>query len=206
MRPALQRLAYLLRQRTDICSLAALHANAQARQVELLYFYRIDIYRHLAQLHRLTRTGKLVCARPLHLFGGVYRRSLQPLARERRQCRLHLLARYMVYRIGLIDRVFQIVTRRGRPEHNICHILLAFRLQLIDPLRGATYADEQHARRQRIQCPRVSHFDFAITQPVQCEFDFAHHIGRCPLQRLVYDGNIAVGKIHVQQFVHLRAK
>jgi hypothetical protein len=51
----------------------------------------------------------------------------------------------------------------------------------------------------------VSDLDFAVAQPAEREFDFAHHVGRGPAQGLVQYGDVSVFEIdaaEVQRFFH----
>ena len=104
-----------------------------------------------------------------------------------------------------VDLVFQIVARGRGAQHHVGHILLLLGLQGVDEFGGAADADQQDARGQRVERPGVSDLDFAVTQPAEREFDFAHHVGRGPAQGLVHDGDVSVLEIdaaEVQCFFH----
>ena len=142
---------------------------------------------------------------PVDLLGRVDGRGLEPLAGERGEGFGDRFPRDVLPRVGPVYLVFQIVARGRGAQHHVGHILLLLGLQGVDEFGGAADADQQDARGQRVERPGVSDLDFAVTQPAEREFDFAHHVGRGPAQGLVHDGDVSVLEIdaaEVQCFFH----
>ena len=205
VRPAAERLSDLVGQRADVGSLAATHADTHPRQVVFHDLHFVNVDQRLAYGDLLAGAGQFVGPCAVDLLGRVDGRGLEPLAGERGEGFGDRFPRDVLPRVGPVYLVFQIVARGRGAQHHVGHILLLLGLQGVDEFGGAADADQQDARGQRVERPGVSDLDFAVTQPAEREFDFAHHVGRGPAQGLVHDGDVSVLEIdaaEVQCFFH----
>ena len=100
--------------------------------------------------------------------------------------------------VALVDGVLEVIARSRCAQLDVGDVLLLLGLQVVDHLGGLTYADNQHARSQRVECAGVANLYLLVAQTMlQGVLYLAYHIGRGPLQGFVDDGDVALLEVHI---------
>ena len=95
--------------------------------------------------------------------------------------------------------MFEVVAGCRGSEPDVGYILLLLGLQCVRHFGGLADADDEDARRQRIERAGVADLDFRVSQIAEREFDLAHHVRGGPSERFVDHGDVALFEIDAPQ-------